>query len=193
MCVNINENWIRKEKKAVIKLPKDSNAFAIETLDHLPKLHQLCIANGKRGSGKSIAITNLIRMYKEELGSELRCIIVSPTFGSNYKLLSELGINREDVFEEPDDDVPAKLNRIANDERDAFLEWKHLNEYCNDFIKTIKGGFSTGLKWMTICCSISTHLRINLKGLNQSAHSSVRKLSSQMGVWTKQLGTIAQV
>jgi hypothetical protein len=118
------------EKKAVIKLPKDSNAFAIETPDHLPKLHQLCIANGKRGSGKSIAITHLIRMYKEELGSDLRCIIVSPTFGSNYKLLSELGISREDVFEEPDDD-----------ERDAFLEWKHLNEYYNQFIETIKGGF----------------------------------------------------
>jgi len=129
------------EKKAIIKLPKNSNAFAIETPDHLPKLHQLCIANGKRGSGKSIAITNLIRMYKEELGSDLRCIIVSPTFGSNFKLLSELGINREDVFEEPDDDVPAKLNRIANDERDAFLEWRHLNEYYNQFIKTIKGGF----------------------------------------------------
>jgi len=122
-------------------LPKDSIAFSISTPDHLPKLHQLCIANGKRGTGKSIAITNLIRMYKEELGSDLRCIIVSPTFGSNFKLLSELGINREDVFEEPDDDVPAKLIRIADDERDAFLEWKHLDAYYNDFIKTIKGGF----------------------------------------------------
>jgi len=97
------------EQKAIIKLPKDSNAFAVETADYLPKLHQFCTANGKRGSGKSIAITNLIRMYKDNLGSHLRCIIVSPTFGSNYKLLSELGINRDDVFEDPDDDVPAKL------------------------------------------------------------------------------------
>ncbi len=129
------------EKKAVIKLPKNSNAFAIDTPDHLPKLHQLCIGVGKRGSGKSIAITNLIRMYKEELGSDLRCIIVSPTFGSNYKLLSELGINREDVFEEPDDDIPSKLIRIADDERDALLEWQHLDQYYNQFIKTIKGGF----------------------------------------------------
>jgi len=128
------------EKKAVIKLPKNSNAFAVETPDHLPKLHQLLITTGKRGSGKSIAITNLIRMYKEELGSDLRCIIVSPTFGSNYKLLSELGINREDVFEEPDDDIPSKLIRIADDERDALLEWQHLDQYYNQFIKTIKGG-----------------------------------------------------
>jgi hypothetical protein len=69
------------EKQAIIKLPKNSNAFAIETTDHLPKLHQLCVANGKRGSGKSVAITNLMRMYKDNLGSDLRCIIVSPTFG----------------------------------------------------------------------------------------------------------------
>jgi len=129
------------EEKAIIKLPKDSNAFAIETPDHLPKLHQLLIANGKRGSGKSIAITNLIRMYKEELGSDLRVIVVSPTFGSNYKRLSELRINREDVFEEPDDDVASKLLKIANDERDAFLEWQHLDQYYNQFIKTIRGGF----------------------------------------------------
>jgi len=127
------------EKKAVIKLPKNSNAFAVETPDHLPKLHQLLIGSGKRGSGKSIAITNLIRMYKEELGSDLRVIVVSPTFGSNYKLLSELGIDRADVFEEPDDDVPAKLHRIANDERDAFLEWRHLDQCYNEFIKRIKG------------------------------------------------------
>jgi len=129
------------EKKAVIKFPKDSNAFAVETPEHLPKLHQLLIANGKRGSGKSIAITNLIRMYKEELGSDSRVIVVSPTFGSNYKLLSELGIDRADVFEEPDDDVPSKLLEIANDERDSFLEFQHLNNYYNQFIKTIRGGF----------------------------------------------------
>jgi len=46
----------------------------------------------------------------------------------------------EDVFEEPDDDVPAKLNRIANDERDSFIEWKHLNEYYLEFIKGLKAG-----------------------------------------------------
>ena len=128
------------EKQAVIKLPKNSNAFAIETPDHLPKLHQLCVANGKRGSGKSVAITNLKRMYKDNLGSDLRCIIVSPTFGSNDKLLSELGINRDDVFEDPDDDVPAKLMKIANDERDDFLEWEHLHQYHNEVIKGLKAG-----------------------------------------------------
>ena len=53
------------EPKTVIKLPNNHNAFAIETPDHSPKLHQLLAANGKRGSGKSMAITNLLRMHKE--------------------------------------------------------------------------------------------------------------------------------
>ena len=128
------------EQKAVIILPKNSNAFAVETPEHLPQLHQLCIANGKRGSGKSAAIINLMRMYKDNFGSDLRIIIVSPTFRSNYKLLSELRINRDDIFEDPDDDVPAKLMKIANDERDDFLEWEHLNNYYNDFINGLKAG-----------------------------------------------------
>lgn len=79
-------------------------------------------------------------MYKDNFGSDLRIIIVSPTFRSNYKLLSELRINRDDIFEDPDDDVPAKLMKIANDERDDFLEWEHLNNYYNDFINGLKAG-----------------------------------------------------
>jgi len=125
------------EKKAVIKLP---NPFAVDTPDHLPKMHQLCVANGKRGSGKSVAITNLLRMYKEHFKDDIRIILVSPTAGSNHTLLTDLNIKSEEVFEEPDDDVPAKLNRIANDERDAFIEWKHLNEYYNEFIEGLKAG-----------------------------------------------------
>jgi len=64
-----------------------------------------------------------------------------PNIWLELQTFVRVGINREDVFEEPDDDIPSKLNRIANDERDAFLEWQHLNDYYNDFIKTIKGGF----------------------------------------------------
>ena len=127
------------EPKAVIKLPKNHNAFAIERPEHLPKLHQLLVANGKRGSGKSMAITNLLRMYKEHFKDNLRILVVSPTFGSNYKILQELGIDKEDVFEDPDDDVPNKLIKIANQERDDFLEYEHLVKYYDEFIKNLRG------------------------------------------------------
>ena len=127
------------EKKAVIKLPKGTAAFAIETDDHLPKLHQLLVANGKRGSGKSLAITNLLRMYKEQFKDDLRIIVVSPTFGSNYAILKDLGIKKEDVFDDPDDNIADKLVKICDDERDDFLEYEHLVKYYNEFIKRIKG------------------------------------------------------
>lgn len=129
----------QNEPKGVIKLPKNTNAFAIETPDHLPKLHQLLIANGKRGSGKSLAITNLMRMYKEHFKDDLRIIVVSPTFGSNYAILKDLGIKKEDIFEDPDDGVPEKLMKIANDERDDLLEYEHLIKYYDEFIKHLKG------------------------------------------------------
>jgi hypothetical protein len=145
------------EKQAVIKLPKNYNAFAAHTPDHLPQLHQLCIADGKRGGGKSVAITHLIRMYKEHVKDDLRIIIVSATFGSNYKLLSELGINRDDVFEAPDDDMPAKLRKNADDERDNFLELEHLNQYYDEFITGLKGGNLTCRKLrMITCCNTIT-------------------------------------
>jgi len=127
------------EKKAVIKLPKDTSPFSIETDDHLPKLHQLLVANGKRGSGKSLAITNLLRMYKEQFKDDLRIIVVSPTFGSNYAILKDLNIKKEDVFDEPDDNIAEKLIKICDDERDDFLEYEHLVKYYNEFIKRIKG------------------------------------------------------
>lgn len=127
------------EPKTVIKLPKNSNAFAIETPDHLPALHQLLIANGKRGSGKTLAITNLMRMYREHFKDDLRIIIVSPTFGSNYKMLQDLGIKKEDVFDDPDDGIPEKLMKIANDERDDLIEYENLCKYYDEFIKHLKG------------------------------------------------------
>ena len=71
------------ESKAKMKILKDVNPFSIDdTPDHLPNLHGIVIANGKRGSGKSQSLTNLIRMYKEHYKDDMRVIIVSTTAGS---------------------------------------------------------------------------------------------------------------
>ena len=45
-------------------LPAKS-AFTIETACDFPKLHTLCIASGKRGGGKSVAIANFIKRCKD--------------------------------------------------------------------------------------------------------------------------------
>ena len=137
------------ESKAKMKILKDVNPFSIDdTPDHLPNLHGIVIANGKRGSGKSQSLTNLIRMYKEHYKDDMRVIIVSTTAGSNYKLLSQLGVKREDIFSDPDDSIPEKLIKIAEDERDDFLEWEHLNQYYDEFIKNMKNPYFQDIKFI---------------------------------------------
>ena len=55
----------KSEPKAKMKVVNGS-AFAIETAPHLPKLHQACVVVAKRGGGKTTAVSNLLRMYKEK-------------------------------------------------------------------------------------------------------------------------------
>jgi hypothetical protein len=75
----------RNEPKAKIKLVC-GDAFRIQTAPYLSKLHTVCIAVAKRGSFKTTAISNLLRMYKET-GTMDRILILSPTFHSNIKIL----------------------------------------------------------------------------------------------------------
>ena len=49
----------------------------VHTPEYLPKLHNLVVVAGSRGSGKTYSTTNLIRLYKKE-GFCDRCIIISP-------------------------------------------------------------------------------------------------------------------
>ena len=54
---------VKKINKFKTKLPS-SSAFTIETDPDFPKLHTLCIASGKRGGGKSVAVANLVKSAK---------------------------------------------------------------------------------------------------------------------------------
>jgi hypothetical protein len=124
---------LKKEPKATIKLIKGS-AFAYETASHLPKLHQCMIFNGKRGAGKSVAATNLLRMYKET-GSMDRIIVISPTFESNIKLMEDLDIDTNDVLDPENPDVIQQVKDIVNSERDMFLNYLRLKANYKAFMK----------------------------------------------------------
>lgn len=93
-----------------IKAPKDS-AFRFPTPTHLPKLHQNCIFVGARGSGKGVAMANLIRMLPFD-----RVLVISPTFDSNKEILKDLKINREDVFDPEDSEVVKKVREMIEQE-----------------------------------------------------------------------------
>jgi hypothetical protein len=128
---------IKSEPKAKIILTKGS-AFAYPTANHLPKLHQCMILNGKRGSGKSVAATNLLRMYKQT-GTMQRILILSPTFNSNYKLMEDLDININDVFDPEDPDVIQKITAVVEGERDDYIKYITLKENFKIFMKSLKG------------------------------------------------------
>jgi Mrp family chromosome partitioning ATPase len=64
-----------------IKPPKKS-AFQIETAPDQIRLHTLLVASGKRGGGKSVAVSNLCAKLIEQ-GVLDRVILISPTYFSN--------------------------------------------------------------------------------------------------------------
>jgi len=98
---------IAKVKGLDIIPPKETSGM-YETLPHLPSAGQVCIANGKRKSGKSTAIINLI----EKMGFDYT-IAVSPTMHSNRELMER--INIEHVFDDVDDtSVIDKIKDIIN-------------------------------------------------------------------------------
>ena len=66
-------------------IPPKSESGSYTTDTFMPKMHQVCVAIGKRASGKSTAIVNLIERLKFDY-----CIAVSPTMNSNKELYLNL-------------------------------------------------------------------------------------------------------
>jgi hypothetical protein len=113
-----------------IKPPK-KNAFMIDTPDNLPKLHTLMIASGRRGGGKSVAVSNFVRMLLEKEILD-RVILISPTYYSNKEIYDPLNIAEEDIIEPSKDAVKEVVSKVEQDkaEYDEFLEkLKKYKEY----------------------------------------------------------------
>ena len=112
-----------KENKCMLKVA-DSSAFKILTPDHMYKLHSITVVIGKRGSGKSVFVSNALRMFKEAKCLD-RILIISPTFGSNKQILNNLDIDLDDdVFEDPDDPtLPERIISIVETEAKAYEDY----------------------------------------------------------------------
>ncbi len=109
----------KKVDKLDIKVPKGS-AFNMESDPMLPKLHQLSLFVAKRGSGKSVAISNLVRMFDFD-----RVFIISPTIGSNKQMWSGLPISLGDSYDDPDE--AGIITEIINEidaERDDLVRYR---------------------------------------------------------------------
>lgn len=115
-------------------VPPKSESGLYETATMMPKMHQVCIAVGKRASGKSTGIINLI----EKLGFDY-CIAVSPTMQSNKELMDR--INVEVVFDDVDNpNVIDDIKKIVKDEAEDLERYMTELERYNRLMKNIKNG-----------------------------------------------------
>ena len=124
-----------KEKKVrglEIKPPKAS-AFKYETHPDLPKLHQNMAFIGARGSGKGVAMANMIRMLPFD-----RLLIISPTIHSNKEILKDLKIDPEDCFDPDDRDVVQKIIKIGNQEVQDLEQYRYEMKLYKKFLKMLK-------------------------------------------------------
>ena len=106
------------DKKAEIRIPPSSRV-PIKTSENMFTHHINMVVLGKRGSGKSVLITNYLRMLKAE-GKAHRIIVISPTALSNKALLDSLNVDDNDVFDPDDPSATEKVMDIINDERDTY-------------------------------------------------------------------------
>ena len=115
-------------------IPPKSESGLYETDTFMPKMHQVCIAVGKRASGKSTAIVNLIERLKFDY-----CIAVSPTMNSNKELLDRLKI--EHTFEDVDDlSVIDSIKDIVKKEAEDLERYKEELKRYNKLMADLKDG-----------------------------------------------------
>lgn len=115
-------------------IPPKSESGSYSTDTFMPRMHQVCVAIGKRNSGKSTAIVNLIERLKFDY-----CIAVSPTMNSNKELMERLNI--EHVFEDVDDtSVIDKIKDIVKAEAEDLERYQEEIKKYNKLMKDLKDG-----------------------------------------------------
>ena len=125
--------------EAKLKVIQKSSGH-VETADFMPVLSQYALFCGKRNSGKSTKATQMLRMYKET-GSIDRVLVISPTASSNRVLIDQLGINKEDIFSDPNEKgLIKRIIKVVEAERDDFVRYMDLRRNFKRIMKEIKLG-----------------------------------------------------
>lgn len=123
-----------KKIKGMEIIPPTNESGQHSSDPELPKLHQVCIAVGKRASGKTTAIVNLI----EKLNFDY-VIAVSPTLKSNKEIMSRLNV--EHIFEDTDDTaIVDNIKNIINQEAEDLEKYQEDILKYNKLLKDIKAG-----------------------------------------------------
>ena len=99
-----------------------------------PVAGQVCVAVGKRKSGKSVAVINLIEKMQFDY-----TIAISPTMNSNKQIMER--INIEYVFDDVDDpNVIDEIKKIVQKEADDLERYREELKRFNKLLKDLKDG-----------------------------------------------------
>jgi len=122
----------QKVPNSKIVVPKGTSG-TYPTPPEMPKANGIFVAVARRKGGKSVAISNLVRM----MGFD-RVFLISPTASSNKAILDPLGIDPDDIYEDLDDkNVINYVIEKVNQERDAYeMYLEEIKKYKN-FLKML--------------------------------------------------------
>ena len=112
-------------------------AFTIETPEHHISLNTVLLAVGKKQSGKTFFITNLLNQLKEAGCMDL-IFCISDTFDSNKKMLEDLNIDEENVYSPQDTSCINKIIAKIEQERDELIEYRNKMKILKE-LKSIYG------------------------------------------------------
>jgi len=112
--------------------PPKAKSFNYPTDCAMPKAHLLTGVFGKRGAGKSVATTHLIKGLKFD-----RLFIISPTFESNSELMNQFdNIDPDDIYSDLEDkNIMTKITEKINKERDELVIWMNQMKEYKKFMK----------------------------------------------------------
>lgn len=114
---------IQSKKLQNFKIQTGKEPPAIIVPEDLPKLHGLFGFYGTRGSGKTCAMTTLLRKYKEHFKNGIRIFLICPTYKSNIHLYDDL-VDPDDVYEEATQDSLSKILDEVEAESQLWQTWK---------------------------------------------------------------------
>ena len=119
--------------------PPKGKAFSYKTAPELPKAHMLTGVFGKRGAGKGVATTHLIKALKFD-----RLMIISPTFESNSELMNQFdNIETDDIYSDLDDrDIMKKITEKIDQERDDLVIYHEQMKQYRQFMKMMSDNVS---------------------------------------------------
>ena len=115
-------------------VPPKGESGKYETPEMMPKAHMVSVVVGKRNSGKTTAIINMI----EKLNFDYT-IVISPTMASNRELMER--INVEHVFDDVENTSSIDdIKKVVKDEAEELERYEAELERYNKLLKNIKNG-----------------------------------------------------